>query len=114
LAAQLYLLLHSHLLNYYFIRISQLEDENSQVSNLRSKVLDLENKLTREAALRRKSIEERDRIVEKLRENLRRSEEHLEKLRDEEIRRANLLQQAVMSYVSGVQASRSATSTNFS
>ena len=74
--------------------------------------MDLENKLTKEALLRREAIQEHDRAVEKYRENLRRSQEELEKIKEEELRRANLLQQAVMSYVSGVHASRSATSTS--
>ena len=68
--------------------------------------MDLENKLAHEAASRREMVEERDRTIEKLKDNVRRSEDEIERIKDEEVKRATLLQQAVMSYVSGVHSAR--------
>lgn len=87
--------------------MTQLEEENSQVNKLRSRVVDLENKLSQESSNHRESLQDRDRSLERLRNNLRRSEEEIDKIRDEELKRAAVLQQAVLSYVNDVQSTRS-------
>ena len=88
-----------------YFRITQLEEENCQVTCLRKKVNELENKLSQETALRRETCDQKDRLIDKFRDDLRRAEEDMARLKEEEYKRASMLQQAVMSYMTSVQSS---------
>ncbi|XP_039272480.2 leucine-rich repeat-containing protein 45-like [Styela clava] len=82
-------------------RVNQLEEECMQHSTLREKIVELETKLGDQAGHNREIIEEKNKEIEKLSENLRRIEQEIDRMREDEAQRAAVLQSAIMNYVQG-------------
>ncbi|CAK8680733.1 unnamed protein product [Clavelina lepadiformis] len=88
-------------------RIIQLEEDNAEVTSLRGKLTEIERKFAEESSAHRDVVQERDRTIERITENLRRCEADAERARDEEMRRARELQSAVLTYVQSAHRSTS-------
>lgn len=82
-------------------RINQLEEECSQHSSLREKIVELETKLADMTGRHREILEDKNKEIERLSDNLRRVEDEIERIREDEAQRAAILQSAIMNYVQG-------------
>ncbi|XP_078484908.1 leucine-rich repeat-containing protein 45-like [Ciona intestinalis] len=90
-------------------RIEQLMHDSTQCSVLREKVTCLEKRLEDQAASNKDSLQEKEKIIDHLREQLRMTKSEMERVKEDELLRATSLQNAILSYVQGVKKSSSTT-----
>nr|CAB3263520.1 leucine-rich repeat-containing protein 45-like [Phallusia mammillata] len=85
-------------------RITYFEEETSKMGNLREKVVCLETRLAEQAAANRETIGEREKTIERLSGIIRTMESNAAIAREDEAKRAALLQSAICSYLQGVKS----------
>ena len=83
----------------------ELDSERKTQSELRDKIYDLESRIAEMTRRHRDAISIKDSELELLKEQLRCKENEIKKIHDEEMKRAELLEKAIYSYVSSTKNS---------
>jgi len=79
----------------------QVEDELNQVADLRAKICQLEQCSSEETTKHRQLLKEKDENIENLRSCLRKYENELERLREDETQRLQALHKALLNWMQG-------------
>lgn len=81
----------------------ELDSERKTQAELRDRISDLENKLSEMSRRHKDAMSIKDNELEQLTEKLRSKENDIRKMHDEELKRAELLEKAIFSYVSSTK-----------
>ncbi|XP_002731112.1 leucine-rich repeat-containing protein 45-like [Saccoglossus kowalevskii] len=92
----------------YQKQISRMESDLQEVEDLREKCTRLEKQMLEQSKQHRETLAARESELSVLSEKLRMKEAEMARIREDEAQRVNMLQSAIMSYVSSSRASPSA------